>query len=76
MIEVALRSRAGLAIIPAQDVLGLGNDARMNSPGTRDGNWSWQLKRGELTDELAARLRDSTLENTRGPVARASRRRS
>jgi 4-alpha-glucanotransferase len=76
MIEVALRSRAGLAIIPAQDVLGLGNDARMNSPGTRDGNWSWQLKRGELTDELAARLRDSTLENARGPVARASRRRS
>jgi 4-alpha-glucanotransferase len=76
LIEIAHRSRAALSIIPAQDVLDLGNDARMNSPGTREGNWSWRLKRGELTDTLAARLRESTLRNARGPVARASRRRS
>jgi 4-alpha-glucanotransferase len=76
LIDMAHRSRAALAVIPAQDVLDLGNDARMNSPGTRQGNWRWRLKRGQLTDELAARLRASTLQNARGPVARASRRRS
>jgi 4-alpha-glucanotransferase len=76
VIDAALASRAALAIIPAQDVLDLGNDARMNAPGTKAGNWSWRLKRGQLTDELAARLRESTVRNARGPVARASRRRS
>ncbi|MHB8641572.1 MAG: 4-alpha-glucanotransferase [Gaiellaceae bacterium] len=75
LIEVAQASRAALSIIPAQDVLGLGSDARMNRPGTQSGNWSWRLRRGALTDELAARLRESTLRNARGPVARASRSR-
>jgi 4-alpha-glucanotransferase len=60
LIDIAHRSRAALALIPAQDVLGLGNDARMNSPGTNTGNWSWRLRRGQLTDEVAARLREST----------------
>ena len=76
LIEMAHRSRAALALIPAQDVLSLGSEARMNSPGTRHGNWNWRLRRGALTDALAARLRESTLQNGRGPVARASRRRS
>jgi 4-alpha-glucanotransferase len=57
MVELALSSRAGLAIIPAQDVLGLGREARMNSPGESRGNWTWQLAQGELTPDLAARLR-------------------
>jgi 4-alpha-glucanotransferase len=38
-------------------VLGLGSEARMNTPGTDVGNWSWRLRGGVLTDELAARLR-------------------
>jgi 4-alpha-glucanotransferase len=76
LIGLAHASRASLALIPAQDVLDLGSAARMNSPGTSYGNWSWRLKRGQLTDELAARLRESTAHNARGPVARASRRRS
>jgi 4-alpha-glucanotransferase len=59
-------------MIPAQDVLDLGSEARMNTPGTTHGNWSWRLRRGQLTAELAARLRESTLQNERGPVARAS----
>jgi 4-alpha-glucanotransferase len=61
LIGIAHRSRARLAVIPAQDVLELGNDARMNSPGTKAGNWGWRLKRGQLTGELAARLRESTV---------------
>jgi len=60
LIDLAMRSRASLAIVPAQDVLGLGSEAQMNRPGTAHGNWQWQLERGQLTDELAARLRDAT----------------
>jgi 4-alpha-glucanotransferase len=60
LIRLALRSRAGLAITPAQDVLGLGSEARMNTPGRASGNWSWRLEPGQLTDELAARLREET----------------
>ena len=44
MIELALSSRARLAIVPLQDVLGLGSEARMNTPGTATGNWSWRLE--------------------------------
>jgi 4-alpha-glucanotransferase len=60
MIELALGSRASLAIVPAQDVLGLGSEAQMNRPGTATGNWRWKLERGQLTDELARRLREAT----------------
>jgi 4-alpha-glucanotransferase len=60
LIEVAHASRAALSIIPAQDVLDLGSAARMNRPGTAGGNWRWRLRHGQLTDELAARLREST----------------
>jgi len=68
MIEIAMRSRASLAIVPAQDVIGLGNDARMNRPGEVGGNWSWQLERGQLTGELAARLRRETERGLRLPT--------
>jgi 4-alpha-glucanotransferase len=57
LIELAYSSRTVLAIVPAQDVLGLGSDARMNRPGEAAGNWSWQLERGALTPALARRLR-------------------
>jgi 4-alpha-glucanotransferase len=66
LIELAMRSRAALAIVPAQDVLGLGSEARMNRPGTLHGNWSWRLERGQLTDALAARLRELTERGRRG----------
>jgi 4-alpha-glucanotransferase len=65
LIELAMRSRAALAIIPAQDVLGLGSEAQMNRPGTVRGNWAWRLHRGQLTDELAARLREATAQGDR-----------
>ena len=47
LIELALGSRARLALIPAQDVLGLGEEARMNRPGTVKGNWAWRLEPGD-----------------------------
>ena len=56
MIELALGARCGLAMMQAQDVLGLGSEARMNAPGI-EGGWSWQLEPGALTSEHAARLR-------------------
>jgi 4-alpha-glucanotransferase len=56
LIELAYESPAELAIVPAQDVLGLGSEARMNRPGVVDGNWRWRLERGALTPALARRL--------------------
>jgi 4-alpha-glucanotransferase len=56
LIELAYESPAELAIVPAQDVLGLGREARMNRPGVTDGNWRWRLERGALTSALAKRL--------------------
>jgi 4-alpha-glucanotransferase len=60
LIHAAFSSRAELAIVQAQDILGLGSKARMNMPGTTGGNWSWRLRRGQLTKSLAARLHEAT----------------
>jgi 4-alpha-glucanotransferase len=60
MIELALASRADRAIVAAQDVLGLGSEARMNRPGAARGNWTWRLQSGQLTPALAGRLRART----------------
>jgi 4-alpha-glucanotransferase len=65
LIELALSSRAALALFPAQDVLGLGSEARMNTPGRAEGNWRWRLRRGQLTRDHAARLRELTDANVR-----------
>ena len=67
LLETALSSRAALAIVPAQDVLGLGSEARMNRPGETEGNWSWRLEPGQLDEALAARLRRATEEAARLP---------
>ncbi len=65
LIKLALESRASLAMIPAQDVLGLGSEARMNRPGEVEGNWQWRLARGQLTEALAARLREAVTRGAR-----------
>lgn len=58
LVEQALASVASLAILPAQDVLGLGSDARMNRPGEIGGrNWQWRLEPGALGPAEAARVR-------------------
>ena len=71
LIERAYASRASLAIVPAQDVLGLGSEARMNRPGGVDGNWSWRIERGLLTDQLAARLRGCAEHGKRTAASRS-----
>jgi 4-alpha-glucanotransferase len=55
LLELALRSSAELAVVPLQDLLGLGDEARFNSPGTTSGNWSWRLTTG--LDAIAGPLR-------------------
>jgi 4-alpha-glucanotransferase len=57
LVELALSSRAALAVVPVQDVLGLASEARMNRPGTLEGNWEWRLEPGQLTRGEAAHLR-------------------
>ena len=56
-IRTVLASVADIAIIPLQDVLGLGSEARMNLPGTVSGNWKWRYKLGALTQEITDRLK-------------------
>lgn len=60
LIGLCLTSGARLAILQAQDLLGLGGEARMNTPGREGGNWAWRLEPGQLTPALAARLRAAT----------------
>jgi 4-alpha-glucanotransferase len=60
-IRAVSASVANVAIIPLQDVLGLGSEARMNLPGTVSGNWKWRYKQKTLTKEIAAELRKLTL---------------
>jgi 4-alpha-glucanotransferase len=59
-IHAVLASVADTAIIPLQDVLGLGTQARMNLPNSTSGNWSWRYKAGALSDELGNRLKKLT----------------
>ncbi len=55
-IRLAFMSVADTAVVPLQDVLGLGSEARMNLPGTASGNWRWRFTEGMLTPEIRARL--------------------
>ena len=60
LIALAQGSVARLCMLQVQDVLGLGNEARMNLPGTASGNWAFQLEPGQLTKRHATRLRQIT----------------
>jgi 4-alpha-glucanotransferase len=57
LIRTAYTSVADTAIVPVQDILGLGTEARMNTPGAEQHNWSWRLQAGALTHESAAKLK-------------------
>ncbi|MFN0275680.1 MAG: 4-alpha-glucanotransferase [Chitinophagales bacterium] len=61
LIRCAWASVANTAIVPMQDVLNLGPDARMNLPGTTENNWQWRMQPGECTDFLAEKLSALTL---------------
>ena len=60
-IRALLASVADTAIVPLQDVLGLGNEARMNLPASSEGNWRWRYRRDALTPEHRDRLKQLTL---------------
>lgn len=59
-IRAAWASVADTAIAPMQDILGLGNEARMNLPATTKGNWRWRMSRHAVTDEMIQRLKELT----------------
>jgi 4-alpha-glucanotransferase len=56
LIRAVESSVAQLAIVPAQDLLELGSEARMNTPAVPEGNWSWRAPEGGWTHELSAKL--------------------
>jgi 4-alpha-glucanotransferase len=60
MIRLAFGSKADLAIVPVQDILGLGPDARMNRPARALGNWKWRLKPGQFTHQVLVKLAQLT----------------
>ena len=61
VIRGGMSSVAELFVAQMQDYLGLGEGHRMNTPGTQSGNWQWRLLPGELTPELAERIRRMTV---------------
>jgi len=60
LIRLAMMSVANIVILPMQDILGLDENARMNRPGTEEGNWRWQLLPEQLEPSLAKKLLEMT----------------
>ena len=74
-IRAAWASPARLAIVPLQDVLGLGSEARMNIPSQLTGNWGWRFAGDMLKPELADRLAALTVVCDRVPAASTGQQR-
>lgn len=68
LIRCAYRSPAATAIVPMQDVLGLGSEARMNVPGTAKGNWEWRFTWDQLPAGRARWFADLAAESERNAV--------
>jgi 4-alpha-glucanotransferase len=66
MIRMAMNSPARWCILPVQDVLGLGQKTRINTPGQTSGNWLWRMTAKQFHDLPAKRLRDMTIAFGRG----------
>jgi 4-alpha-glucanotransferase len=56
LIEMAMKSAADMAMFPMQDILGLGEDARMNTPADGEGNWGWRLLPDQVNPDVTAHL--------------------
>jgi 4-alpha-glucanotransferase len=65
LVRLAYASTAVLAVVPAQDLLGLDSGARMNTPGVDIGNWGWQAAEGAFTADLSSWLRGVVEESHR-----------
>lgn len=57
LMRAAWSSVADLAIVPMQDIIGLGSEARINTPSTQGGNWKWRATSDQITKKLAKKLR-------------------
>jgi 4-alpha-glucanotransferase len=64
-ISLAMNSKANTVVIPLQDIMGLGTNARMNIPGTVENNWEWRFKKNKLTSNIIERMRTLTEESKR-----------
>ncbi len=73
MMRAAYASVADLAVVPIQDVLGLGSEARVNVPGVVDGNWKFKLVGGQLSDWAARMMRDLAETFGRQPGSREAK---
>ena len=65
LIRTAYQSKADMAIIPMQDLLGLGKEARMNTPSTLGGNWTWRADDTMFSDDLADTLKTMSANSGR-----------
>jgi len=65
LIRLAMMSAARWVTIPMQDVLGLGEEARMNTPSVPLGNWEWRLFPNQLSEQLSERLQEMTIASGR-----------
>jgi len=65
MVRTVLNSRSRLAVIPLQDLLGLGSEARMNTPGLAQGQWGWKFSWDQITPNLIERTREKIAESSR-----------
>jgi 4-alpha-glucanotransferase len=73
LLQQAWSSVAAVAIAPLQDVLNLGADARMNTPGSSDGNWCWRTTKETLNATVSERLQDLTAASNRLPTRQSHR---
>ena len=73
MLDAAYRSVAAIAIVTLQDVLDLGNEARMNLPGSAQGNWVWRFLADQITPQVIERLLEATTLYGRDPAIYAGK---
>ncbi len=79
LVRAAYNSVADLAVVPLQDALGLGSEARMNTPGAPSSDWAWRAGKHHFTQELGAALRRAAVRSGRTsagppPLSRHRRR--
>ncbi len=65
LIRILMESKANTVIFPVQDILGLGQEGRMNLPGVAQGNWQWRLSKGQLTADVLEKLSQLTANSRR-----------
>lgn len=65
LIRAAFATKSRLAIAPMQDYLGLGSEARLNTPGKSSNNWRWRLQRSQISDEICDKIADTVSKSGR-----------